>query len=235
MPVKVNEESPLPVQWRKADGAPRFTVVPTDAGLLIGASRRAGETELYWRITQFLAPNHSLAPGSMPGDNMNGQTWVPIDDENCWVFCYTWNPERPIAERERDSMARGFGIHSEVDERWHPVRNRANNYLIDREDQRTRSFTGVRGISEQDACVQDSQGRIYDRSHEHLGTTDIAIIEYRKLMLSMARELLEGQEPAAARLPDAYHVRSGGAVASKEITFMDVAEPRVAIGLSNGP
>jgi hypothetical protein len=184
---------------------------------------------LYWRITQFLVPNHSLAPGSMPGDNMNGQTWVPIDDESCWVYCYTWNPERPIGEHERESMRGGFGIHSQLDVQWRPVRNRANNYLIDRNEQRTRSFTGIRGISEQDACIQDSQGRIYDRSNEHLGTTDIGIIEYRKLMLAMARGLLEGQEPVAAKDGDAYHVRSGGAVAAKEISFFDVAEPRVTI------
>ena len=48
-------------------------------------------------------------------------------------------------------MRRGFGIHSELDERWVPVRRRANDYLIDRADQKTRSFTGIRGISEQDA------------------------------------------------------------------------------------
>ncbi|MFN0148699.1 MAG: Rieske 2Fe-2S domain-containing protein [Dehalococcoidia bacterium] len=230
MPVEVPEGAPESVRWMKQDGSPRFTVVHHDAGMLIGASRRADEERLYWRITQFLVPNHSLAPGSERGQNMNGQTWVPIDDEHCWVYCYTWNAERDITEQERASMRRGFGIHSEVDERWVPVRRRANDYLIDRADQKTRSFTGIRGISEQDACIQDSQGPIYDRSHEHLGTTDVAIIEFRKLMLRMARDLREGIEPPQARRGEVYLVRSGSAVAPKEMPFDEVARDRVTVG-----
>ena len=101
--------------------------------------------------------------------------------------------------------------------------------LIDREAQRTVSFTGVRGISEQDAYIQDSQGLIADRTVEHLGTTDIAIIEWRKLMLRLARDLREGQEPPQARRPEAYWVRSGGAVAPSSATFEEVAAPRTVI------
>jgi phthalate 4,5-dioxygenase len=230
MPVTVPETAPDAVRWMKNDGAPRFTVVPHDAGLLIGASRRAGEEQLYWRITQFLAPNHSLAPGSERGQNMNGQTWVPIDDEHCWVYCYTWNPERPITEAERAQMRGGFGIHPELGPGYVPVRNRSNEYLLDRADQKTNSFTGVRGISEQDACVQDSQGFIYDRSHEHLGTTDIAIIEFRKLMLRMARELREGIEPSQAARGEVYLVRSGSAVAPRDADFAALAAERVTVG-----
>jgi hypothetical protein len=165
----------------------------------------------------------------MGQDNMNGQTWVPIDDHTCWVYCYTWNPWRPLTERERGAMQRGAGIHSEVDAKWRPVRNRDNDYLIDRQAQRTTSFSGVRGISEQDAYIQDSQGTIYDRTREHLGTTDIAIIEWRKLMLRLARDLREGEEPPQARRPEAYWVRSGGAIASASVPFEEVAGPRVRI------
>jgi phthalate 4,5-dioxygenase oxygenase subunit len=229
MPKEVDDSMPQIVRWMKNDGAPRFTVIEHDAGLLIGGARHTDGEDLYWRITQFLVPNHSLAPGSMGQDNMNGQTWVPIDDHHCWVYCYTWNPWRPITDRERELMRGGFGIHSQVDARWRPVRNRDNDYLIDRQAQRTTSFTGVRGISEQDAYIQDSQGPIADRSREHLGTTDIAIIEWRKLMLRLARDLREGEEPPHARRPEAYWVRSGGAVAPPSVPFVDVAGPRVRI------
>ena len=229
MPVEVPPSAPPSVRWMKEDGSPRFTVVPHDGGLLVGASRRADDGALYWRITQYLVPNHSLAPGSEKGQNMNGQTWVPIDDTHCWVYCYTWNPDRPIAEQELAAMRNGFGIHAQLDERWVPVRNRANDYLIDREEQRTRSFTGIRGISEQDACIQDSQGYIYDRTAEHLGTTDIAIIEFRKLVLRMARERREGVEPEQARCGDVYRVRSGSAVAGSGVSFAEVAREVVTV------
>jgi hypothetical protein len=57
---------------------------------------------------------------------------------------------------------RGNGVMSEVDENYIPLRNRANDYLIDRKLQKTKSYTGIKGVSEQDAAVQDSQGFIAD-------------------------------------------------------------------------
>ena len=150
--------------------------------MAIGASRRADGTALYWRVSHFLQPNHGLAPNAFPGENYHGQTWVPITDELCWVYCYTWNPERPLTEAERQRLRAGQSVHAAVDERWVPLRNRDNEYLIDRVDQKLRTFTGIRGISEQDACIQDSQGLIADRTREHLGPTDAAIVQFRRLM-----------------------------------------------------
>ena len=72
---------------------------------------------------------------------------------------------------------------SEVDENYMPLRNKANDYLIDRKLQKTKSYTGIKGVSEQDAAVQDSQGPIADRTREHLGPTDLGIMHFRKLVM----------------------------------------------------
>ena len=88
------------VRWMVDDPAPVFHVLDHDAGLLLAASRQADGDDLYWRVTQFLMPNHSLAPGAGPGDSLFGQTWVPIDDRSCWVYVYSWNPERPLTDKE---------------------------------------------------------------------------------------------------------------------------------------
>ena len=202
-------------RWMREDGMPRFQVEPFDAGLVIGAARRADGDDLYWRVTHFLLPNHGLAPNAFAGENYHGQTWVPIDDGSCWVYCYTWNPERPLTDVERRRLAAGQSVHSEVDERFVPIRNRENDYLIDRTDQKLRTFTGIRGISEQDAAIQDSQGVIADRAREHLGPTDLAIVRFRRLMLEGARNLGAGLEPAAAKDGAAYTVRSGSALADR--------------------
>ena len=77
-------------------------------------------------------------------------------------------------------------VHAEVDEHWVPIRNRGNDYLIDRVAQKTTSFTGIEGISEQDAAIQDSQGFIADRTREHLGPTDLGIVRFRRLVLDAA-------------------------------------------------
>ena len=204
------------IRWIKQDGVPRFSIQPHDAGFLVGAARHADGDEIYWRISQFLMPNHSLAPGAFPGENHHGQTFVPIDDHSCWIYCYSWNPQRALSEDERAKFIAGQGIHAEVDAQFMPVRNRDNDYLIDREEQRLRTFTGIKGLSEQDACIQDSQGFIADRTREHLGPTDLAIVHFRRAMLRAADALSTGTAPPSTAHPEAYHVRSGALLAHKE-------------------
>jgi phenylpropionate dioxygenase-like ring-hydroxylating dioxygenase large terminal subunit len=207
------------VRWMQIDGAPRYTVVEHEAGLIMAGARHGNEGETYWRIAQYLMPNHSLAPGGAAGQTYHGQTWVPIDDVSCWVFTYSWNPDRPLGEAERAACARGFGVHAELDDHYVPIRRRANDYLIDRDAQKYESFTGIDGISEQDAAIQDSQGPIHDRTREMLGPTDLGVVRLRALMLGAARELASGGAPAAAMNPPAYRVRSGAIVAPDGLAF----------------
>ena len=213
-------------RWMRDDPRPEFTVVPHDVGFVAGGARKANGTDLYWRIAQFMLPTHALTPNAFPGENIHGQAWLPIDDRSCWVFCYSWNPDRPLTDDERRAFRAGRSVHAEVDERWVPRRNRDNDYLIDRMDQKRKTFTGIQGVSEQDAMIQDSQGFIADRSREHLGPTDLAIIEFRKLVLKGARELQHGVVPAAARNGAAYRVRGGSIVADAGLGFAETMRRR---------
>jgi hypothetical protein len=70
-----------------------------------------------------------------------------------------------------------------------------NDYLIDRSLQRTTTYTGIAGVQEQDLAVTECMGKIYDRSHEHLGTTDRAIIRMRQQLIKAAQDLERGIEP----------------------------------------
>ena len=214
------------VRWMRDDGAPRFTITDHPAGLVLGAARRGDPGENYWRISQFLMPNHGLAPNAFPGENYHGQCWVPIDDVSCWVFTYTWNPDRRLTNAERDRFANGSGVHAEVDANYIPIRRRENDYLIDRVKQKTESYTGIEGVSEQDACIQDSQGLIADRTIEHLGPTDMGIIRFRRLILDAARSLRDGTAPQALTHPGAYRVRGGGAVAPASQAMSEVMRNR---------
>ena len=102
-----------------------------------------------------------------------------------------------------------------VDENYVPLRNKSNDYLIDRKLQKTSSYTGIKGVSEQDAAVQDSQGPIADRTREHLGPTDLGILHFRKLVMDAARALQKGEAPPHLKHQDRYAVRSGACVTSK--------------------
>jgi phthalate 4,5-dioxygenase oxygenase subunit len=170
--------------------------VDTEYGVLVGARRDAEEDSYYWRITQFLLPSYTMIPGALePGRPLSGHVWVPIDDETVWTFSMTWNPTRPFTDEEVAELHHGNGIHTEVDAEYRPVRNKRNNYMIDRQVQKARTYTGIKGISEQDMAVQEGMGPVVDRSREHLGTSDTAIIAFRRLLLNLAKDLQKGQEP----------------------------------------
>jgi phthalate 4,5-dioxygenase len=215
------------IRWLRNDPLPKFKIVEHDVGFVIGGSRNTDGDDLYWRITQFMLPAHSITPSAMPGETYYGYTWVPIDDQSCWIYVYAWHPERPLEIEERARYEKGgFGQFAELGPGYVPIRNRDNDYLIDRHEQKLRSFTGIRGIAEQDAMAQDSQGLIVDRTREKLSPTDVAIVRFRRTMLDAAKALQAGVEPSAAKREASFRMRAGGAVAPANLHFEQVMVQR---------
>ncbi|MCI0816390.1 MAG: hypothetical protein J4N29_05010, partial [Chloroflexi bacterium] len=83
----------------------------------------------------------------------------------------------------------------QIDENLHRFRNAGNDYLIDREEQRTKTFLGI-GLEflPHDGVATESQGHIYDRSQEHLGKSDMGVIAVRRRLLK-AIEAFERGDP----------------------------------------
>jgi hypothetical protein len=73
--------------------------------------------------------------------------------------------------------------------RWRPVANPANDYLIDRDAQRTISYTGIDGVFPQDSAVTVSMGEISDRTLEHLAPSDRMIVVTRRRLIDAVRAL----------------------------------------------
>jgi len=96
---------------------------------------------------------------------------------------------------------------------------------MDRRAQREgRSFSGVDGISMQDASIQESMGPIQDRTRENLVSTDNGIIMARHRLLKAAKALGKagglppGCEPAHQR------VRSASLVLPQDVAFKEGAK-----------
>jgi phthalate 4,5-dioxygenase len=203
------------------DRAPRFFVLPTEYGMMIGARRDAEEDSYYWRITQFLMPTYTMIPVPV-GAPLSFTAATPIDDESMMGFTVTWHPDRPLADDEVSQIESWLGVHAEVDPRsFKPLRNRDNDYLIDRALQRSgRSYTGIRGIREEDMAVQESMGPVCNRTIEHLGSSDLAVIAMRRRLLDALRARSErGETPYEARNPDAYRVRSAAVVLPRQVAW----------------
>ena len=79
------------------------------------------------------------------------------------------------------------------------TQHKDNDYLIDREAQRRESFTGIAGIHQQDQAVTESMGPIYDRTQEHLGTSDAMVIRTRRRVINAARALRDERRRSAWR------------------------------------
>ena len=186
------------------DRNPRLTVLKTDYGLFVGAQRDAGDRH-YWRITQLVLPFYVFVPGAV-GSPVHCNAWVPMDDEHTIVWRIQYLQERPFTAQELAKLQSGMGAHVPRDEylpassepagAWRPRANRGNNYLQDRQVQRTVSFSGIRGIWAQDRACTEGMGAIMDRSREHLGPSDVTIVQMRRLLLAAAGALREHGTPA---------------------------------------
>ena len=96
-----------------------------------------------------------------------------------------------------------------------------NDYLIDREEQRTGSYTGIKGIFTQDQAVTESMGPIYERTREHLGTSDAMVIRTRRRSIQAARAFHEhGVIPPGIDNPELYRRRSGGIIFPQDVDAM---------------
>jgi hypothetical protein len=207
-----------------ADMKPVFEVVESAGGLYIGARRNAEDGKYYWRITQWVMPSFTMIP-PRGGHTVHGHFWIPIDDENCWAWSYDFHPTRRITDAEREAMKKGKGIH--VLNRpgtYHPVANKDNDYLIDREAQRRGdTYSGVEGIAIQDSSLQESMGPIVDRTKENLVSTDNGIIMARHRLLRAAKALAEkGATPPGVELAH-QRVRSASVILPQDQPFKDAA------------
>ena len=112
-------------------------------------------------------PFHQLRPSTTEEGNPSvaGHIWVPMDDDNTMVYNWEYSiTDEPLHEADRLELRLGNGP-TEVDQAtFRSQRNWHNNYLLDRQAQKTQNFTGIEGINTQDRAVQESMGRIVDRS-----------------------------------------------------------------------
>jgi phthalate 4,5-dioxygenase oxygenase subunit len=206
-----------------------FDVHESTGGLMIGARRSADPGTYYWRLTQWLMPWYTLIP-PYSGQALNGHAWVPMDDENCMAWTWTFHPTRALTDVEIQLMKGGAGVHAEmIPGTFEPVANRRNDYFIDRQAQKDgRYYNGVKGLAIQDAAVQESMGAVADRSNEHLVATDAAIIKMRQRLFDSSRAVQRGEEPPGLQPEDQY-VRSASFVLPVDASFSATAVDAVKV------
>jgi phthalate 4,5-dioxygenase len=180
--------------------APKLEVDITDYGYRYAGVRPLDEASVHVRTYHFILPFHQIRPSRSEGGAplVAGHMWVPIDDENTMVYNWEYSTtDAPLTAEDRLERRLGNGPLDVDQTTFRSKRNRQNNYLLDRQVQKTESFTGIDGINVQDRAIQEGMGRIVDRSREHLGPADRAIIQARRLLLEAVRVVEDGGTPRA--------------------------------------
>ncbi len=237
------------------DRAPRYVVVENEVGTTYGAYRPAEDDTTYWRIAHFMFPCWALIPTGDLGKVVRAQAWVPLDDHHTmywgWQIVGTnvgrggqQNTDtnagtgRPLNAAAPPSRA-GFEYLPSTSDwlgRFLLDQNKENDYQIDREAQaKGESFTGIRGVRQQDKAVGESMGPIMDRTNEHLGTSDSMVIRTRRRMLNAVKALAtEGVVPPGVDQPEAYRQRSGSIIMPRGVDWLEATKalrfPNVPIG-----
>jgi phthalate 4,5-dioxygenase len=178
--------------YRNQKNPPSFQIDRTEWGVRAVVRYPAPEDASFTRTNTFIMPVYTALPngrqvdGRLDGFNVN--TEVPMDDDH--TMRYTITVQRTT---EVDQAHRGFPL-DEILPNGRKIVNRHNDYLIDREKQRSGLvFSGLDwSFATQDGCVVESMGPIMDRENEHLGQGDSQIVAVRRFLLDAMREVENG-------------------------------------------
>jgi phenylpropionate dioxygenase-like ring-hydroxylating dioxygenase large terminal subunit len=188
-------------------GPPTLEVDMTAYGYRYAGVRKMPEGGKYIRAYHYIMPFTQLRPASLFGqalstttrDSGPGHFWVPMDDQTCmvWNFMYRFENEEPLTDDARREYGNGNGPDHVDQTTFRAIRNMRNNWGMDRQVQKTETWSGIEGVNTQDRAVQESMGPVVDRSQEYLGPADKAIITMRRLLLEATRTVQAGGAPPA--------------------------------------
>ena len=197
-------------RWMLDDRSPKIHVEETPYGYVLGSRRDADDGNDYWRINHWLMPWYTLIPAFSGDGPLAGHAWVPIDDTKTWVYTFTWHPTRPLTAAEIASMRVGNANYAVLIPGTHrTLNNRSNDYCADPAFRPGEPpWRRMTLIQEQDMSMMENMGPgpLFDRTREHLGSADVAIIAVRRRLIAAARNPSpNGTRPGAD--PKSYRVR----------------------------
>ena len=170
---------------------PEIDVEETDYGLKITALRHMEGGQTHVRITNQIFPEAICIP--MSREMIITQWHVPVDDENCYWFTVFTSFKDPV---NKDLM-RAQRLEEHDLPTYAPKKNRTNHYGYDPKEQATETYTGMgMDINVHDQWAVEGMGAIQDRTREHLGRSDKAIIRYRRMLRQAIKALESGARDA---------------------------------------
>ncbi len=164
---------------------PEILVDETEYGLKITALRHMKNGLTHVRVTNQIFPQAICIPMSR---EMTITQWhVPIDNENCYWYSVFTSFDKPVNKR----LMREQRLQEHTVPDYAPRKNAENNYNYDPREQKFETYTGMGlDINVHDQWAVEGMGPIQDRTQEHLGRSDVAIIRYRRMLRQAIADLL---------------------------------------------
>lgn len=163
---------------------PEILVNETEYGLKITALRHMKNDLTHVRVTNQIFPQAICIPMSR---EMTITQWhVPIDNENCYWYSVFTSFDKPVNKR----LMREQRLQEHTVPDYAPRKNAENNYNYDPREQKFETYTGMGlDINVHDQWAVEGMGPIQDRTQEHLGRSDVAIIRYRRMLRQAIADL----------------------------------------------
>ena len=210
-PDEVPEGHPL--QHTAGERAPEYHVRDTPWGTTYGAYREVKPQTTYWRFANYMFPFFTQTPQGEFPVNIQARAWVPLDDTHTMMIFWrrrTGGPRssaEPLKNGKPLAGARPAPDFHPRDTSWlgryRVVAEESNDWLIDREAQRTkRIYSGIDHIGLQDQAVTESMGGITNHMHENLGPGDVMIARTRRRALAAARAFAAGTPAPGCMEPE---------------------------------
>lgn len=184
---------------------PRIEVEETDYGLRLIALRQLDDGRTHVRVTNQIFPTAICIPMS---NEMTITQWhVPVDDRTCYWYSMFTSFGAPVDK----ALMREQRLKEHRLPDYAPLKNARNNYGYDPDEQARETYTGMGlDINVHDQWAVESMGPIQNRTQEHLGTTDVGIIAYRRMLRAAIGSAPNGG--AALKMQDAGAAEIAGPV-----------------------
>jgi phenylpropionate dioxygenase-like ring-hydroxylating dioxygenase large terminal subunit len=222
-------------RYTASNKTPEYVTKTTDWGYMYAAIRGDGSDEVHMRVSQFVMPFWTMPPVNPITQNFIARAWVPMDDTHHMFVHIVQKDVDPLARKLLDGRAAGFKpgfdfLPNTTD--WYGRFNlrpsMANDFMIDRDKQRTESFTGIDGITLQDFAVTESMGPIAPRELEHLASSDAAVAQTRRILINAANGAMEGKRhPSMDQAALVPKVRGGFFQAPKDGDWQKLYEEQL--------
>ncbi len=195
------------------------------------SSRRGWTDDRAWhRINQFIFPFHTMIS---VGGTINLRSFVPLEDTHAMLISHSGNPSGPVPEAMRFRETDPFGEVGGYEERTNDPRsyfvtkaNKRNDYDRDLEVEKTLMHCGIpfvlnlqdRAMTEL-MCGFDGEP-LYDRTQEHLGSTDAFVSAVRAQLIGAAKRFRdEGAAPANVEDVSLDRVRAASVLLPQDVDW----------------